>query len=178
MKHSITIGILGALFLVAAAPAAMAKQMQGIVFKTEFVGFTYSKLPNYVRSLGGMVVPAKDNKEYAVSWVEKTDPMTKKKEQLLWLEQITHRVQGEAHYRVLAVVRVPRYGKSDVLAMGSCGSGDVSGGGDGRTVAIVRQENKKILSKVLVAWRADPEHQRFVFPDAHRVRCLNEGPGD
>lgn len=178
MKYSNVIRVAGVILGLALVPGAFARQMEGEVFKTEFVGFTYSKLPDYVKSLGGMVVPAQGEKEYAVSWVEKTDPQTKKKEQLLWLEQITHRVQGEAHYKVLAVVRVPEYGKNEVLAMGSCRTGNVQDGGDGRTIAIVREENKKILDKIRVAWRADPEHSRFVFPDRHKVRCLNEGPGD
>jgi hypothetical protein len=148
------------------------------VLQTRFVGFEYSKLPTDVKYLGGMVVDSNDGKEYAVSWVELDDKKANKKTQMLWLEQITHRVQGVAHYKVLAVQDVPRYRRNEVLAMGSCTSGDASKGGDGRTIAVVVQQDKKILKKVTAAWRADPEQGRFVFPDVKKVQCLNEGGED
>ncbi len=174
MKKSLSSALAALVVFLVLIPEAQAYQLHDVL-KTRYVGFAYSKLPADVKNLGGMVVQSSDSKEYAVSWVEYTDKKTGKKLQMLWLEQITHRVKGVAHYKVLAVQNIPPYRDQEVLAMGNCRSGDVSRGGDGRTIALVKQENKRILKKVRTAWRADPEHARFILPDAKRVQCLNEG---
>jgi len=177
MNRSIVGAFVVLAILVAGTSESRAYEVHNVL-QTRFVGFQYSKLPKDVKYLGGMVVDSSDGKEYAVSWVEQDDKKANTKTQMLWLEQITHRVKGIAYYKVMAVQNVPRYRRNEVLAMGSCSSGDVSKGGDGRTIAVVVQQDKKILKKVTAAWRADPEHGRFVFPDVKKVQCLNEGGED
>lgn len=133
-----------------------------------YVGVRHPPVPDGVEELAGSVIGGIDFR-YAIAHVrDATGGM-------LWLQRLLHHdAQGIAHFEVVAVQPLPAIREGEGLVIGSCREGDASGGGDGLTTAVVRWEEREVLTGVRHAWRADPEEGRFVALDAGRVQCLNE----
>lgn len=158
----------------AAIPPAPQSAPAAVDTPPSYVGLRMPPGPAGVQVLGGYVVEPQKSMDYAV------DHRRDAAGDMLWLERVTgHDAQGRPSLEVLAVQRIPPLAPGDTVILGpQCAVGDVSGGGDDNTVAVVTHEETDILTRVSHAWRVDVEARRFVPLPADSVQCINEGFGE
>jgi hypothetical protein len=134
-----------------------------------YVGLRYAVLPDSLEKGSGGVMDSHTGP--GSLWVFQVDDP---QGPMIWVTRSLHRDEhGKGHREVLAVQRLVKPVGEEFVSFGLCehrGEGDVAG----TTIyAVVKREEKEMLTEVREAWRLDVPQHRFTPLPPHEVECYN-----
>ncbi len=134
------------------------------------VGLHHPPMPSGIEDLGGFLVHEKGQEtDLAIEYVRDS------KGTVIWLDQIIYQDRcPDPEYVILDFRRIPSLASNERLE-NNCRPGDVSGGGDGVTVAVAADENNEVLRHIRLAWRIDVKTRKLVDISPVEIQCINEG---
>lgn len=83
-----------------------------------------------------------------------------------------HDDQGKAHWKVIAALPPRPLPEGYYFSSGNCMN---RGNAQPEIVAIIKKEDKKMLTGIKKAWRADPQKKHFEELPPAGIQCINEG---
>jgi hypothetical protein len=140
----------------------------------DFIGYEHKgvvfgeKLPNGFKDLGGGLLSDED---YGVT------RFARGKKHYLWLEKITGRDrQGVPRWVVLDVLEFGALRKNQEFLFSYSSTCTIDGEGDQDLIVFAEQNTKTKKYKVLKAWRANVETEKFEKLSIKGIRCEAEKP--
>jgi hypothetical protein len=134
-----------------------------------YVGLRYSVLPDSLEKGSGGVMDSHTGP--GSLWVSQVDD---RQGPMIWLNGALHRDEdGTPHWEVLAVQRLVKPVGEEFVSFGYCEHRGEVDNDDTFTFAVVKREEKEMLTEVREAWRLDVAQHRFTPLPPHEVECYN-----
>lgn len=138
-----------------------------------YIGLHHPPMPSGIEDLGGFLVGTTDEEnKLGIEYVRD------RKGTIILLDHLIYR-EGcpNPEYLILDFRRVPPLAPNERLVE-NCRRGDVSEGGDGRTIAIAIDQDSEILNKIRQVWQVDVKTKKLVQTSPVGIQCINEGFGE
>jgi len=100
------------------------------------------------------------------------DHVSQESTELVWFCKLTHRdEEGRPFLRILDALILPQLNPNEQLYLGTCSYKDME---DPEIVAIIKQIQNELETKVIQAWRANRQTKIFEEISNEYVRCVDE----
>lgn len=152
----------------AGAPLAAPDSMGGERLVDRYLGLVHPPLPAEVIKRGGSLATAPGEDAATASFA--FEDVSVGGTRMLWLAALERRnAEGEAVWRVVDAVEVPRVGADERLLITGCRADEQA------VAAVAAAAETETLTDIRRAWRVDREAERLAAVDPAGVRCENEG---
>lgn len=132
----------------------------------KYVGLLVPPLPKGHETEVGYLLEPEGQEKYAIEVVRVGS------ERLVWMGRLLHHDdRGRAHWKIIAVLPPQKIPKGFYFSGGNCHS---RGRPQQEIVAIYKMEDKKTLTHIRKAWKANPQKQHFEEVSPKDVQCINE----
>lgn len=135
--------------------------------KQVYVGLKIPPMPQGHETEVGYLLGPEDQGKYAIEVVN----FGSKK--IVWMGRLLyHDEQGRAHWEIIAALPPRPLPMGYRFSRGNCQSHDKP---QPEIVAILKMEDKNILTQILKAWKANPQKETFEELPLEGIQCIREG---
>jgi hypothetical protein len=133
----------------------------------KYVGLKIPPLPKGHESELGYLLGPDDQGKYAIEVVNYGS------KKVIWMGRLLyHDEKGRAHWEIIAALPPRSLPTGYYFSGGNCLNHNKP---QREIVAIFKMEDKKTLTQILKAWRADPQKETFERLPLEGIQCINEG---
>lgn len=133
-----------------------------------YVGLKIPPMPKGHETELGYLLGPEDQGKYSVEVVNYGP------DRIVWMGRLLyHDENGRAHWEIIAALPPRPLPAGYHFSRGNCLN---HGNPQPKIVAILKMEDKKVLTQIRQAWKADPQKERFEPLPLEGIQCINEGP--
>ncbi|MFB2891337.1 hypothetical protein ACE1CI_00165 [Aerosakkonemataceae cyanobacterium BLCC-F50] len=138
-----------------------------------YIGLRYQgrKLPKGIQEIAGWTVGTgtEPRQSYGVSYVRQGS------QQMLWFQNLVSRDRsGNPNWEVIDAISLPKFNTGEQIAPPTC---KLKGVSDPELIALVKYEDKEILTNIRRAWRANRRTRKIEEIPPKNIVCQNPAWG-